>query len=317
MGVPAGAVETFDIKGDREDLRNAIYDISPMDTPFMSGVNRGRCTAKFHEWQTDELADADDANAAVEGDDAAAPAFAATVRLSNRTQISTKTVITTGTVDAIRKAGRGTELAYQIAKKAKELKRDMEAVITGNAASAVGVSDMTPQFLGSLETWYETNVDKAGDGSGGGYSSPDTVIRSDGTARAFVESMLKGSFKGCWDEGGEPNLVMCGSFNKQVASTFTGNATRTDKSEDKRVTATVDIYISDFGTHRIIANRFSRDRTVHVCDTKMWDVCYLRSFRQHRLGKTGDAEKRQMVVEYTLASRNEAASGIIADLTAA
>jgi len=313
MPIPAGVVETFDIAGDREDLRNAIYDISPMDTPFMSGVNRGRCTAKFHEWQTDELAAADETNAAIEGDDAAVPDFTATVRLSNRTQISTKTVITTGTVDAIRKAGRGTELAYQIAKKAKELKRDMEAVITGNKASAVGISNMDPQYLGSLETWYETNVDTTG--SGGGYMSPDTVIRADGTQRAFIESMLKGIFKGCWDAGGEPNLVMTGSFNKQVASTFTGNATRTDKSEDKRVVAAVDIYVSDFGTHRIVANRFSRSRTVHVCDTKMWDICYLRSFRQHRLAKTGDAEKRQMVVEYTLASRNEAASGIIADLT--
>ncbi len=138
---------------------------------------------------------------------------------------------------------------------------------------------------------------------------------TDGTQRALTESMLKSVLRQAWSSGGDPDFIMCGPFNKQVISTFTGNATRFDKSEDKRLVTAVDVYVSDFGSHSVYPNRFSRERTVHVLDPSMWSVQYLRSFRQWPLARTGDSEKRQLIVEYTLCSKNEAGSGVIADLT--
>lgn len=324
MGIPTGTVETYDIQGEREDLENAIYDISPIDTPCMSHFGRRNAKAVYHEWQIDALASPKPTyptagyNAAIEGDDAADPEFAATTKPGNYTQIQTKTVIVSGTADAVDKAGRKAETAYQIAKKGKELKRDMETTLTGNQASNAGAGEPTtpaPRRMGSMEAWYETNVDKAGDGSNGGFSGSTVSARTDGTARAIQESQLKSVLRQAWTSGGEPDLVVTGPVNKQNISAFTGHATRTDRSEDKRVVASVDVYVHDFGEVRIIPNRWSRDQTVHVVDPSLWSLAYLRTFRQWPLARTGDSEKRQLLVEWTLVSKNEAGSGIIADLT--
>jgi len=194
----------------------------------------------------------------------------------------------------------------------KELKRDMESVLTSNQAQAVGTST-TARTLGGLGSWIATN-----DVFGTGGASPTgngTDSRTDGTQRAFTEAQLKAVIKSAWNEGGAPSAVMVGPFNKQTASSFTGNATRFDKSEDKSLTAAIDVYRSDFGDLTMVPNRFSRDRDAWVIDKSMFAIHYLRPFRQWELNKSGDAEKRQLLVEFTLVSRQEKASGLVADLT--
>ena len=62
--------QTYQSIGNREDLSDVIYDISPTDTPLLNTLARGKATAVYHEWQTDSLAAATTANAAVEGADA-------------------------------------------------------------------------------------------------------------------------------------------------------------------------------------------------------------------------------------------------------
>ena len=138
MAQPTNTFDTYDSVGEREDLSDVIYSISPTDTPFISSAAKTRATAVLHEWQTDALAAASTSNAVIEGDEATLDAVTATTRLSNSSQIMDKTVVITGTQEAVDKAGRASELAYQIAKKAKELKRDMEATITGNQAEVTG-----------------------------------------------------------------------------------------------------------------------------------------------------------------------------------
>ena len=239
-------------------------------------------------------------------------ASVATTRVGNYLQISDKTVTISGTEEVVNKAGRKSEIAYQIAKKGKELKRDMEAVLTTNQAQVAGNST-TARKLGSLGSWIATNDVL---GSGGASPTGDgTDARTDGTQRAFTETLLKSVIQSCWTEGGDPTCVMTGPFNKTVVSSFTGNSTRFDKGEDKRLVAAIDVYESDFGALEIIPNRFSRDRDAWVLDKSMWEVKYLRPFQQWELSKTGDSEKRQMVAEFTLCSRQEKASGLIADLT--
>ena len=217
--------QTYQTVGIREDLADIIYSISPTETPFMSGVAKTQATNTSHQWQTDALADVA-ANAAVEGATISYPTLSATTKLTNYTQISTKAVQVSGTNDAVTSAGRNNELAYQVAKSAKELKRDMETALLSNVAAAAG-NATTARKLGGVQTWISSNVDagSGGSGSGGG------AIRTDGTQRAFTEDQLKGVLRDCFDEGGNPNMIMVGAFNKQKLSGFTGGSTRLTKQK--------------------------------------------------------------------------------------
>ena len=315
MAQVTNTYSTYDSVGQREDLTDIIYSISPTDTPFMSSIGKEKATAVLHEWQTDALAAAAADNYQIEGDEIAFTAPTATVRLNNRTQISRKSVIVSGTQDAVNLAGRNNELAYQISKNSKELKRDMETSLTANQAPVTG-DDSTPRRLGGIECWIKTNTSKGG-GSGADPTTSGSNARTDGTQRAFTESQLKDVVKKCWDEGGDPNMVMLGSFNKQKLSGFTGGSTRFDPAENKRLVAAVDIYESDFGALTVVPNRFSRARSAYVIQPDMWGVAFLRDFQLVDLAKSGDAEKKAMLCEYTLVSKNEKASGGIFDLTTA
>ena len=311
MAQPTNTFDTYDSVGEREDLSDVIYNISPTDTPFLSSAAKTSSTAVLHEWQTDALASASTSNAVIEGDEATLDAVTATTRLSNSCQIMDKTVVITGTQEAVDKAGRASELAYQIAKKAKELKRDMEAQITTNNAEVTG-SATAAREMGSLGAWVATNDVMGTSGTSG---SVGNTARTDGTQRAFTEDLLKSVIKSVWNEGGDPTMVMVGPFNKQKLSGFTGNSTRFDAGADATLYTSVDVYASDFGKLQVVPNRFSRDRDAYVLDMNYWGIAFLRDFSMHELSKTGDSVKRQLLVEATLESRNEAASGLVADLT--
>jgi hypothetical protein len=305
MAQPTNTFDTYDSVGEREDLSDVIYSISPTDTPFLSSAAKTQATAVLHEWQTDSLAAASTSNAVIEGDEATLDASTATTRLSNSTQIMDKTVVITGTQESVDKAGRASELAYQIAKRAKELKRDMEATITGNIAE-VGGNSSTARKMGTLGSWVTTNDDLASDGASG--AGAGNAAHTDGTQRAFTEAQLKSVIKSVWNAGGDPSMIMVGPFNKQKLSGFTGNSTRFDAGADATLYTSVDVYASDFGQLQVVPNRFSRDRDAYVLDMEYWGIAFLRDFSMHELAKTGDSEKRQLLVEATLESRNEAAS---------
>ena len=313
MAQPTNTFDTYDSVGEREDLSDVIYNISPTDTPFLSSAAKTSASAVLHEWQTDSLAAASTSNAVIEGDEATLDAATATTRLSNSCQIMDKTVVITGTQEAVDKAGRASEIAYQIAKKAKELKRDMEAMLTTNNAEVAGNAS-TARELGSLRAWVATNDDMGAGGSSGGAGN---TAATDGTQRVFTESALKSVIKSVWNAGGDPTMIMVGPFNKQKLSGFTGNSTRFDAGADATLYTSVDVYASDFGQLQVVPNRFSRDRDAWVLDMNYWGIAFLRDFSMHELAKTGDTEKRQLLVEATLESRNESASGIVADLTTA
>ena len=314
MAQPTNTFDTYDAVGIREDLQDVIYSISPTETPFMSAAAREQVKSTSHEWQTDALAAAVTNNAVIEGDEATLDASSATSRLNNKTQIMDKTVVITGTQEAVDKAGRASELAYQIAKKSKELKRDIESTLLANIAKATG-NATTARTLGTIGSWVFSN-DVIGS-SGASPTGDGTDARTDGTQRALTEDLLKSVIKSVWNAGGNPSVIMTGPFNKQKVSGFTGGSTRFDASEDKTLYASIDVYSSDFGDLEVVPNRFSRDRDAWVLDMDYWAVGFLRDFTMHELSKTGDSEKRQLLVELTLISRNEAASGLVADLTTA
>lgn len=309
MALPTSTFASYAAIGNREDLSDVIYNVDPTDTPFLTSVPRTKASAVLHEWQTDALDTAAATNAVLEGDDATTTAVTATVRLSNTCQISDKVPRVTGTQQAVVSAGRKDELAYQIVKSAKALRRDMESSLLANNAEVTGDAT-TARELGGIEAWINTNTVVGATGTAG---SLGNTARVDGTNVAFSEANLKTVLRGCWDNGGDPDCLMVGSFVKTVASGFTGNATRFKGAEDATLQAAIDIYQHDFGEIEIIPNRFQVAESALVLQKDMWAVAYLRPVQIVNLAKTGDSERRQIIVEYSLESRNELASGAVFD----
>lgn len=307
MAAPTNTYTTATAIGNREDLTDVIYRISPTATPLLNMAAKAKAANTLHEWQVQDLAAAVANNAQVEGDDATAKSVTVTQRLQNRTQISAKTVIVSGTQQAMNPAGRKDELAYQLSLASLELKRDMESSLTQNSTAATGTRTSR-----GLVGWVVDNKD-----AGAGYvaaSYTGNTAQTDGTARAFTESQLKSVLQQCFTQGGEPDTIMVGPAQKQTFSTFTGNSTRFDKGEDAKLTASIDVYVSDFGTLQVIPNRFQRTRDAFVLQSDKLAVAYLRPFQTRELAKTGDADRRQIVVEYTLECRAPKAHGAIYDL---
>jgi hypothetical protein len=310
--------QTYTAIGMREDLSDVIYNISPTETPFMSSIGKTKATATYHEWQTDSLAAAA-SNAVVEGDAASDITVTPTTRVGNRTQISSKTIKISGTMEAINKAGRKSEKAYQLAKVSAELKRDMEKALLSNTVAATG-NATTARTLGGLQTWLNSNYVGGTNGVAG---SLGTTARVSGTDAAFTEAMLKTAVKSAYTNGGTPTILMTTPTQKVNVSAFTGVAAQRYMAPSNKATTIIgaaDIYLSDFGTLSVVPNRFmtadsgDSGEQAFVLDPEYAAVAYLRPFQTNELAKSGDADVTQLLVEYTLEVKNQAAHAIIADL---
>tara|TARA_R100000908_G_C3744418_1_gene140098 strand:+ start:749 stop:1711 length:963 start_codon:yes stop_codon:yes gene_type:complete len=318
MAQPTNLYDTYDTKGIREDLVDVIYNISPEDTPILSAIPRAVATSTSHEWQTDALADPA-ANAVIEGDDATIDAMSATVRVKNYTQIQDKVIAVSGTQSSVDAAGRADEMAYQMAKKSKELKKDMEFAIVEENISVVG-SATAAREIGSLSTWIKTNGDAGSTGAlstGFNASTGLTAAPTSGTDRDLTEAILKTVIKEVYSSGGDLDMLVVPPSVKQVISGFNANTTRFGPAESRTEFAAIDVYASDFGDLQVVPNRVmatSNGKECFLIQSDMLGAAYLRDFQVNDLAKTGDSEKKQLLVEWTLEVRNEAAHGIILDI---
>lgn len=311
--------ETYGTKGIREDLADIIYNIAPTDTPFMSNVGKGSASGTYHEWQTDDLTAAAD-NKVAEGVAAPAAESVATTRVGNYTQIASKTVSVTGSNEAADAAGRASQMAYQLAKKGMELKRDMEKTLVGtDKAQVAGAAGGTARELGSVTSWIGTNC-SVGATAGAAPTGDGTDIATSGDERVLTDTLLNGVIEDVWQSGGNPSMIMCGAFQKSKITGFTGNTATSRKftdAEAKKFINAVDVYVSDYGELNVVPNRLMLTDTLLVLQPDMWSVDTYRDFQTKDLAVTGDFESKQLLVEYTLTSKNEAASGAIRDLTTA
>lgn len=318
MTIATNTYTSFTAKGIREELADVIYNISPTDTPFMTKASRGKLTNTFFEWQTDALATASTSNAQLEGDDITAyDAVTPTVRLGNYAQIARKTAVVSDTQDVLDTAGRKSELAYQISKKSAELKRDVAASLMDNIATVAG-NTTTARVTGSLLAFIKSNIDKGVGGVAPVYTTTPSDVWTNGTQRAFTETILKNVMQQCYTNGATITDLLVGASNKQTASGFAGIASlRMNQNIVKQasVIGAADVYLSDFGELSIVPNRFQRARDAFFIDYNFVSVDYLRPFAQKPLAKTGDAEKRLIVVEYGLRVKNEKALGVAVDLS--
>jgi len=317
MAQPSNTFDSYDVKGIREDLENVIYDISPEETPFYSSLKKVKASNTYHEWQTDSLRSSA-ANAHIEGDDTVGEARTATTRLGNYTQIFKNSVIIPDTDEGLDKAGRAAEMAYQVLKIAKEQKLDIEKALFDNNKYEVGSATAARELAG-CGAYVKSNVANIG-GSGGANptgSVPGNTARTDGTATVFSQADFDTVMQGIWESGGNPDTVYLSAFQMNKALEFTGynNQRSHIEATSKTVVKAVDIYVTPWGTVEFTPSRENRGRDVWIMDSDMWACGVLRPTKNTELAKTGDATKRQVLTELTLISKNEAASGLVADCT--
>jgi len=309
MAKVTNAFDTYSATADREDLSNIIYNISPMQTPFMSSIGKRNINNVVFDWQTESLPTPSSAGH-LEGFELSRSAATATTRVSNVAMISKRDATVTGSQDASDPAGKRSEMAHQLAIMSKALKRDMEEALCQKGAKTTG-NATTARVTGGFESWITSNDSRGTSGaSTGGGAAP-----TDGTQRALTETLLKDTLQLCFENGGEPSMAICGPHNKQVISGFTGRTQARQMIDANTVEASVSVYSSDFGELKIVPSNRSRERSLLLVDPEFAKVSYLRDFQTVDIATIGDAETKMIVVEYGLEVSNEAAHGIVADLT--
>mgnify|MGYP001175935319 FL=1 len=310
MAKVTNAFDTYSATADREDLSNIIYNISPMQTPFMSSIGTRNVSNVVFDWQTESLP-TPVATGELEGFELSRSAATATVRKSNVCMISKRDATVSGSQESSDPAGKRSEMAHQLAIMSKALKRDMEEALCQKGAKATGSASVA-RVTGGFENWIESNKSRGTGGADGG----DGAAVTDGTQRALSEDLLKDVLELAFQNGGEPSIAICGPFNKQVISGFTGRSQARQFVDANTVEASVSIYSSDFGELQILPSNRSRERSLLLVDPEYAKVAYLRNFQTVDIATIGDAETKMIVVEYGLEVSNEAAHGIVADLNA-
>jgi len=323
MAVPTNTRETYGAVGIRDDLSDIIYNISPTDTPFLNGVGKGTASNTLFEWQTDDL-DAAAANRRAEGDDPTSIAVSEPTRLSNYTQISSKTVQSSGTAEAVDFAGRKSTQAYQLAKRAKEIKRDMETMLLDTTVKAAGSSG-SARATGAYQSWVDTGSAGTsnvldGDGTGLTNAADGSSVATTVTAGAISLALINSVIKRIWDLGGSPDTIMTSGTKKQAISALGSSVvadlqTNTSGAVPATAINAVDVLVTDFGTFKLVPNRFCTESCAYIVDFDMWSVDYLRPFKTETLAKTGDSIKQMMIAEYGLRAKNGNGSGLIMNLS--
>ena len=332
MAQSAQTLDRYDVGNNvREDLSDVIYNISPTEVPAQSNFGRGTANQTFKEWQTDALAAAAN-NAQIDGDEFSGIALDKAERLGNYHQISRKDIVLSRRANIVNKAGRKSEVAYQIAKNGKALRRDVEVGATSRKIAVEGNSTTAMECAG-IATWIRTNIQRGALGTAPTLSNTTEGFPNGngtaGTAQALSEADILTIVRNCYDQGGNPNMIMLSTAAKQGMSNFlfSSNSDRIatqyqEQGKNPRggvtVVGAVDVYVTDFSVLDIVPNRFSPSGAtateVFVLDSAFWEFSYLDGYKTETIAKVGDHERRMLLVDWTVCSLNEAASGIVADV---
>lgn len=326
MATVSGTYKTYEQIGRRQDLSDMIFDITPLDTPYVTLCKKGpKMKNTYAEWQKDSIRAANGNNYVLEGNEASFRTATPTVMLRNYAQLMDEAVIVSDTANTINVAGRKKELAYQVAKSGKALRLDMETRATGNYASDDGGATSARRTAG-FEAWITTNDSRGTGGVQGGFTSTNLVSAatdaSSTNQRAFTETLTKAVLLLIWSNSdGQADTVIVGGFNKQRSSAFAGIAQGTVDYGNRRTANNVailgaaNVYVGDFGAVKIVPDRYSRSRSALFVNRDYVELRMLQPFSVEPLARTGHAEKRLLKVEWAHIMRNEAAHGIVADLT--
>lgn len=314
MAVPANTLQTYQSTNNAENVTEIVMNIDPIDTPLLTLAKRTTAEATYTQWPIESLSAVDTNNANIEGDDASIDASTTPTLVGNYTQLMDKTASVTTTQEAIKRYGVKNEMAKQMAKKSKELKRDMESTMFLNQARVVGAAG-TAQKMRSLPSWITTNASR---GVGGAAGSATTAA-TDGTQRAFSEALLRGLIVTTITNADElPGYLFAGPANRaNVSSQLTGNSTRFYELKSGELNASISVYRSDYGPLKIVMDRFQRERDMFLINPDYVGIRTLEPMQTQDLAVTGLTKKKQIWTNFTLEVSNEKAHGVLADLNTA
>ena len=305
---------TFSSSRVREQLMDKIWNVSVAETPTLALIGKESVEGPFVEWLNDTFR-AGASNKVEQGNTATPTARTNVSRYSNRTQISEDVMSITGTQQAAEKAGGKDEVAYQRTKSMMEVKKDIEFGCLQNTTAITAAGGTAPQARGFLG-FIATNTSK---GASGVDPNPlSNTAPTDGTQRAFTETLLKDVLKLMFDNG-SPDMdniyALIPSAQRTTFDGFLAGQTRFDKAEDKTLTATLEVYIGPFGRVKAVNARHMRSREVFLINRGYAKLGTLRKMNAKPLGVRGDAYEEQVNCEWTLIVNNEKAHGAVRDLT--
>lgn len=299
---------TYDQVGLAESVDDVISNLTPADTPFYSSIKSESINARLIEWQEDSLADPVD-NAAAEGADAVDGALTPTLMRSNNTQIFTKAFKISKTSDAVKTYGRARETAYQLGKKLKEIKKDVEYAMVGRASQAAVLGADEEATRRFANVWAQIDagnivVTDADAGTGGDQAGPLTEA-----------NILKAGQK-LYEEGADATTLMIKPSDSLLVANFAAAAGRSrDFAKGKEVVNVVNLYVSPFGEYKVVINREINPTYALLYTPSMWKTGVLRGFTRELLAKTGDADRHFIVGELTLKHMNFKGTAAISNLT--
>ena len=318
VGSKTSYSEPIGTGGNREDLSDILYDVSPTETPFVTMASKSEsATAVNHEWLTDKLGDPAK-NAHIEGAVAGPVAAGNRSRLGNYTQIFQKHAVVTGTQEKVLKGGGiKSEMAYQVARRMKEIKRDLEfaCVGSGHQVKKAG-SESTAREMGSFQSFMgASSVLLGATGTAGSGNGSD--VYTAGTARDFTEDLLTQALEKLWNQSGGSDTIsaLMGSHQRKLFSGFKSASTRFVTVDDRKLTASIDVYDGDFHTVTAVPDRYVHTGEVLLIDPDYIGICDLRPLGTEDLAKNGDAQTKQLLMETTLKVGNPLAHVVIAGLT--
>lgn len=308
------AYTTYQATANREDLSNAIYNIDPFDTPIMSMSRRRNATNRTFDWQTEFLPTVDGNNAQLEGFQLSNSASQPTVRLNNVCQISMRDATVSGSQEDSDAAGKGSEMAHQMALKSKILKCDMEKIISSRQERNNGDDTTNARKTEAICHWLGRAVDKASTAGAAvvGYKASGLPVASTdafaavsaGNQVALTEKLLGDAMEQSYNLGGSPSNFVLPPAIRRTVSTFVGRDSTQVIVGRTEVVATVDVIATDFGRVKVLPSRWLATDTGLLLDPDYLATAFFRNFRQYPLAKVGDAETRMILAEYGVEMRN-------------
>lgn len=327
MTQTAGSTETYDSAVLKESLDSVIWDLFPMDTYFISNVDKVDVGQTQHQWVFDTLAAAA-ANKNVEGDAFTAVTLVTATRVSNYTQISNKSILITGTYQATNVVGQN-PMGRAVLKAMKELKRDMEFTCLGGQGSSAGPT--AGRATGGVLAWIwgqgaaipGNTVLAAAAGTGANttgttpsYASAVVAGVTDGTTGTVAMTIadITSAMQLAWTDGGEPDIIIASAAQKNYIDTFTSLATRqiSLSAEAKLpISQSANVIVTSYGTAKVILSRYLNRSDALVMDMPMWALGQLRAPQVKDMAAREDGTAKLLIAEYTVVARNPNASAAL------
>lgn len=320
MPIPTNTFQTFQLRGNAEDVDNKIYNLDPEETPFLSSLESEQISARTPQWQEDTLAAASANNAMIEGDDFSGLAIVPTTVLTNVVQTHRKDIVTSGLAKAIKKYGRSDEHAYHLGKAAIDIRKDIEAAMLSNNIGVAGATGTASKMAG-LELYANVNPQHNGVGATAAITNATLPVTAptDGATRALTEPIFTAALRQQWENGVSPKICYLAMVQKQVVNGFAGIGTRMIQVPPRGMATIIgvsDIYVWETGPVAFVpvyADRI-RARTLFITDGNSIKRCFIRGIQREKMGKTGDTDKTMLVTDVTLKVTNRKGVMKIAEL---